>query len=55
MLGSGIHYQNRCLELAEWLKEMIASDILNVLIGLPAKLREGKYAIGISFSPFGVS
>jgi len=35
MFGSRIHYQNRCGELAERLKEVIASDISNLLIGLP--------------------
>jgi hypothetical protein len=55
MLGSHIYCQNRCLEPAERLKEVIASDILNLLIGLPAKPREGKYAIGTSSSLLEVS
>ncbi len=35
MFGSRIHYQNRCGELARRLKEVIASENPNLLIGLP--------------------
>lgn len=35
MSGSRIHFQNRSPQLAERLKEVIASDISNLLIGLP--------------------
>jgi len=35
MFGSRIHYQNRCPELARRLKEVIASENPNLLIGLP--------------------
>jgi len=35
MSGSRIHFQNRCPELARRLKEVIASDTPNLLVGLP--------------------
>ena len=35
MNGSRIHFQNRSVKLAQRLKEVIASDISNLLIGLP--------------------